>query len=378
MTMDMVLERVRAANPVQAREADDEMLFRAIVGTPCDSRLTRSRRRVTGMRLVLVALVVFLVLAATATATYFALRTSDTITFPQGGSIVSVAGTGAAKGHPVWHCPGDANWCGDITGIAWSPDGEQLALALDELGGRSSYIGFHLIDPRTGTDHHIPAKDMVPTFGCFTLSYLTWSPNGKRLAYTCRGIGYPGDAAAIYTIRPDGGGRRLIATGPFAAYSPTWSPDGKRLAFSTGESPLQRPVGDSVGTITYRSAIYVIDLAGSHARRVATGALPDWSPDGETIAYSAPGCEGIPNDTGRIRLVTPTGRDVTPPTAPCDGIGPARHPVPAWSPDGRQIAVAANGSLYVMNPNGTNLQRLRQSPTGSGLAGYLRPAWRPK
>jgi Tol biopolymer transport system component len=378
MTTDMVLERIRAANPVQAREADDEMLFRAIVATPCDSRLTRQRRRVTRMRLAFVALVVFLVLAATATATYFALRSSDAITFPQGGSIVSVVGSSGAKGHPVWQCPGGADWCGDITGIAWSPDGEQLALALDELGGRSSYIGFHLIDPRTGTDRHIPAKDMVPTFGCFTLSYLTWSPNGKLLAYSCRGIGYPGDPGTIYTIRPDGTGRRLIATGPFAAYSPTWSPDGTRLAFSTGESPFQRPVGDSVGPITYRSAIYVIDLAGRHARRIAAGALPDWSPDGKTIAYYALGCQGIPNDTGRIRLVTPTGRDVTPPASPCDGIGPARHPVPAWSPDGRQIAVATKPALYVMNADGTDLRQLRQGPTSSGLAGYLRPAWRPK
>jgi len=376
MTGDMVLERIRSANPALARQGDYDELFRAIIAMQGDSRLVRRRRRrVTGMRLVLVALVIVLVLAATATATYFALRSSDAITFSQGGSIVSVTGTGADKGHPVWQCPGGADWCGDITGMAWSPDGEQLALALDELGGRSSYIGFHLIDPRTGTDRHIPPKDMVPTFGCFTLSYLTWSPDGKLLAYSCRGIGYPADGGTIYTIRPDGSGRRLIATGPFAAFSPTWSPDGERLAFSTGESPLQRLLGES---ISYRSAIYVVDLAGRHARRVATGALPNWSPDGKTIAYSAPGCEGIPNDTGRIRLVTPTGRDVTPPAAPCDGIGPARHPVPAWSPDGRQIAIAAGGALYLMNADGTDLHRLRQSPTGSGLGGVVRPAWRPR
>jgi Tol biopolymer transport system component len=377
MTMDMVLERIRAANPVQAREADDEMLFRAIVATPRDPRLTRQQPRVKGMRLVFVALVVFLVLGATATATYFALRSSDAITFPQGGSIVSVVGSGAAKGHPVWHCPGGADWCGEITGIAWSPDGEQLALALGELGANSSYVGFHLIDPRTGTDRHIPPKDMVRTFGCFTPSYLTWSPDGKLLAYSCRGIGLIGAPGTMYTIRPDGTGRRLIATGPFAAYSPTWSPDGKWLAFSTGESPLQRPVGESVGPIGYRSAIYVVDLAGRHVRRVAAGALPHWSPDGKTIAYFAPGCEGIPNDTGRVRLVTPTGRDVTPPAAPCDGIGPARHPVPAWSPDGRQIAVSTNTGLYLMNANGTDLRQLQPGRTVL-LAGYLRPAWRPK
>lgn len=377
MTMDMVLERIRAANPAQARQGDYEELFGAIVATQGDSRFARRRpRRLSGMRLVLVALIVFLVLAATATATYIVLRTSDTITFQEGGSIVSVAGSGAGRGNAVWHCPGGANWCGDITGVAWSPDGERLALMLGELGGNSRYIGFHLIDPRTGTDRHIPARDMVPTFGCFTPSYLTWSPDGKLLAYTCRGIGAePSGSGGIYTIRPDGTGRRLIATGPVQALSPTWSPDGKRLAFSTGEAPLQKSIGDQ----SYRSAVYVIDLAGTYARRIATGAFPDWSPDGKTIAYSAPGCEQNRNDTGRIRLVTPTGRDVTPPAAPCDGIGPDRHPVPAWSPDGRQIAVSSGTGLYLMNANGTDLRQLQRGGIVlKGLAGYLRPAWRPK
>src|SRR5262245_34400362 len=242
--MDMVLERIRAANPVQAHRADYEELFRAIVATEGDRRLARRRLpRVTGMRLVLVALIVLLVLAGTATATYFVLRSSDAITFPKGGSIVSVVGSSAAKGHPIWHCPGGAAWCGDIAGVAWSPDGEQLALSLGELGGDSPYIGFHIIDFRTGTDRHIPAGAMVPTFGCFTPSYLTWSPNSKLLAYTCRDMGVgPSAHGSIYTIRPDGTGRHLIAAGPLPAFSPTWSPDGRRLAYSTGEMPMEMDI----------------------------------------------------------------------------------------------------------------------------------------
>ena len=368
MTMDMALERIRAANPVQARQADYEELFRAIVATPGDPRLARRRSdRITGMRLVLVALIVFLVLAGTATATYFALRTSDAITLPEGGSIVSVVGSDA--GRPVWHCPGGANWCGEISGVAWSPDGERLALSLWEVGGNSSYVGFHIIDPRTGTDRHIRG-DMEQRFGCWAPTSLAWSPDGKLIAYSCRAFESSTSAVGqIYTIRPDGTGRRHILTGPLPAYSPTWSPDGKQLAFSTGIQPFQKPQRGMTG---YRSAVWVIDLDGPHARRLALGASPDWSPDGKTIAYVSPGCGGDPDKKGRIRLVTPTGRDVTPPKAPCDGIGPAGHPVPAWSPDGSQIAVATDRGVYLMHADGTRLKLLRRG----GSVG--RPAWRPK
>ena len=375
MTMDMVLERIRAANPVHPRQTDYEELYRAIVATEGDPRLARRRqRRVTRMRLLLVALIVFLILAGTATATYFVLRSSDAITFPSGNSIV--AASGAASRHPIWHCPGGADWCGEITGVAWSRDGERLALSLGEVGANSSYVGFHIIDLRTGTDRHIPDRGMASRFGCFTPSYLTWSPNGKLLAYTCRDLmGGPSPYGRIYTIRPDGTGRRLLTTHTLEAFSPTWSPDGKRIAFSTGEIPF--PGRAFTG---YVSAVYVINLDGSHARRVAAGALPDWSPDGKAIAYLAPGCAQAPDNKGRIRLVTPTGRDVTPPTAPCDGIGPADNPVPAWSPDGRQIAVGTDSALYLIQANGTGLRQLQRGRliNHSPAWGYIRPAWRPK
>jgi Tol biopolymer transport system component len=130
----------------------------------------------------------------------------------------------------------------------------------------------------------------------------------------------------------------------------------------------------------YVSAVYVVNLDGSHARRIATGALPDWSPDGKTIAYFARGCAPTPDNKGRIRLVTPTGRDVTPPTAPCNGIGPAGHPVPAWSPDGRKIAVGTDSALYLMHADGTGLRQLQRGRliNHSPAWGYIRPAWRPK
>src|SRR5262249_52160130 len=155
-----------------------------------------------------------------------------------------------------------ADWCGDIAGDAWSPDGEQLALSLGELGGDSSYVGFHIIDPRIKTDYHIARLATLRKFGCITPSYLTWSPDGTSLAYTCRDTAVgPSANGTIYTIRPDGTGRRLIPTRPFAAFSPTWSPDGRRLAFSTGEMPFPVHTSGRSEAPGYVSYVYVIDLA---------------------------------------------------------------------------------------------------------------------
>ena len=201
--------------------------------------------------------------------------------------------------------------------------------------------GLHVIDLATGADRHLPAVTSHPAtpeaqleawqrlgqaemhlLGCAEPHELAWSPDVSLLAYTCAGH--------IYTIRPNGTGRRLLLTGTVSAYWPTWSPDGRRIAFSTKSTPV-------------RSTIYAVDLDGLHRKLVTRGgAAPDWSPDGTTIAYWASACAGLRNQDGRTRLVTPNGRDVTPHARPgrCGGIGPP-YAHPAWSPDGSRLAVTS-------------------------------------
>jgi len=218
---------------------------------------------------------------------------------------VSVGPSGAGRARVIWQCPG-REWCGDLAGFAWAPDGEHLALSLGELGATTGNVGLHIVDLRTGTDRRMPAapgprhaatqgrtveasrplyRAIVRTFGCFTPNYLAWSPDGKLLAYTYLDLAAtPDGSERIYTIRPDGSGRRLVPTHTIAAVSPTWSPDSKRLAFSTGEMPL----ADRNSNRSFRSAVYVVDLDGSHERRLAWGALPDWSPNGKRPPISPP------------------------------------------------------------------------------------------
>lgn len=362
-------------------------------------RLARNR----GLRLALVAAAIFLLLAGVATATYFVIRASQ-----PPPAVVALDGNGKLR--TVWRCPSGGFDCGAfVTDAAFAPDGRYLAFVLDSGNILSLYQdGIHVIDLATGADRQLPAAPPEPAtptaqfrawrrhyraavrfLGCAPPAEansfaapahdLAWSPDGSRIAYACAVVRGGDEVGRIYTIRPDGTGRRLLRTGTASAYWPSWSPDGERIAFSTEPAPFAPTRGTNTGHPRrwVHSAIYVVDVDGSHRRLVTrAGAAPNWSPDGTTIAYSALACTGPWNKIGRTRLVTPEGRDVTPHSRAgrCDGIGPAALGV-AWSPDGHRLAIRSrtDGLYYVMDADGSHVTAI----TGTDGLGQSRPLWKP-
>jgi dipeptidyl aminopeptidase/acylaminoacyl peptidase len=241
--------------------------------------------------------------------------------------------------------------CYWLESVDWAPGGRRLAFSVTTIRSRSAYNGIHVIDTVTRRDRRIGSTDGFD---------LDWSPDGSRLAYV-EFAGFPRPHGSIYVMRADGSRRRLLRTGLAAGNdsSPSWSPDGTRIAYSTRRNG--------------RSFVYVIGQDGSHRRLLASNAsAPAWSPSGGRIAYRA-GCGGV-------KLVTPAGRDVTPPgTKRCRAIGIAGAPVssvPVWSPDGRKIAITTRRGIYVMDADGSDL-KLLTSETGKGIFGIGRPTWRP-
>ena len=322
------------------------------------------------VRLALAAFAVFLLLAGVATAAHL-IRQALYAKQPA-PSVLALDDAGRLR--TIWRCRAGEDCGAFVKAAALSPDGRDLALVTGSTNGLSLYQGgLHVIDLVTGADRRIPApfaRQAAPEFelqawrrlgraathalGCAEPHELTWSPDGSRLAYVCAGH--------IYTVRPDGTGRRLLPTGTVSAYWPTWSPDGRRIAFSTRSEPA-------------RSTIYAVNLDGSHRKLVTRGgAAPDWSPDGTTIAYWASACTGLRNQDGRTRLVTLNGRDVTPHAGPgrCGGIGPV-YAHPAWSPDGHRLAVTSWNGLYVMNADGSHVTAI--AGTDAGIFGDARPIW---
>src|SRR5437899_1108797 len=103
--------------------------------------------------------------------------------------------------------------------------------------------------------------------------------------------------------------------------------------------------------------------------RAAFDGSPAWSPDGRWIAFRSEN-QGPYGPFGRIFVINADGtglRQVTPDTPDYtfdDG--------PTWSPDGKRIAFARNGLLYVINVDGSALTALPTAPDGARY-----PAWSP-
>jgi WD40-like Beta Propeller Repeat len=310
------------------------------------------RRRPLG-RLVWLVAALLLLLVAVATATYVLLHRGGAASRPHAGALTVTVGGHSARWPPeiievlphgrtvvIWRCPVGVS-CGEPEGVDWSPDGRQVAFTVwaFNVGNDPPYLGLHILDIDTGRDVRVLGENQ-PGSGCPSPGAVAWSPDGRTLAYDC--------GTGIRLVTADGSHRRKLPTGSIHldASWPSWSPDGTRLAFA------------DVG-----GGIYTIRLDGTGLRRlVADGSAPDWSPDGREIAYRA---------RDGVRLVTPTGRDVT----PLHGIGPAG--APAWSPDGQQLAIAVAGgsALYLVDGTGRHLRRV--SIRGDVGSIGPRPAWYP-
>jgi dipeptidyl aminopeptidase/acylaminoacyl peptidase len=355
--------------PIAPRPEFADDLFAQLV-----SELERPASSRLGLRTILLAAAILLLLAAVATATYLKTRTvtgspkqQAELTAIQEDMIVALTPSGRRV---IWRC---RSFCGDPTGLDWSRDGRRLALTLDELGGRSANVGLHIVDFRTGRDVHLPRFHLAhpelarqpgsvlvamghalkAQIGCALPQTPRWAPNGGRLAVGCFDLG------AIVTIGPDGQRPRLLKTGTPRAFSPTWSPNGTRIAYATERQPVE--VVGVHPTDTLHSKLYVAGLDGRHRRLLARdAAAPDWSPTGSVIAYQ--GERGV-------RLITAAGSDVTP-------IQGLPRGVPSFSPDGKQLAIANAHVVLVVDLGDWSTTTLSMQPVG-GVFGIERPAWYP-
>ena len=157
----------------------------------------------------------------------------------------------------------------------WSPDGDHLAFIANEGERREYRYRGRRAYRYTRVLHAVRADGSRLARIGETTALPTWSPDGDELAYAT----VDGDVPALYAVRPDGTGRRLIWSGGaddgFAPISEVlWSPDGSEILFFTNEPYLVRPDGGGLRRLGIP--------------RHVPDARAAWSPDGSRIAIHYP------------------------------------------------------------------------------------------
>jgi Tol biopolymer transport system component len=220
-----------------------------------------------------------------------------------------------------------------------------LALALCSVGAVVTLMG------RLATGPHVEQKKSQVSTGDGAEAYPSFSPDGKRLAYSARESAKIG-GYHIFVREVPGGTPKQLTKGEGNDVAPVFSPDGATLAFLRVEE----------GSTRY----LVIPADGGEERQVAeSGPAPDadkpspsvgWAPDGKSLAVVA----FTEDKPGVIAMVPAAGGKTQPITKPAEGT--EGDSTPAISPSGSTVAFVRhtqNGAdIFLCETNGDGARRL--------------------
>ncbi|HWL65911.1 MAG TPA: hypothetical protein VNP73_08050 [Actinomycetota bacterium] len=202
----------------------------------------------------------------------------------KGTDLFAISPDGSDEERLTWTPRKDERW------PIWSPDGNFIAFVRP---GRATAPSFWVVDVRDGSERVLAEK--------WTSGPSAWSPDGSTLAFLSQ-------RSDLFTVKIDGTQLRRLARTKFSESGLDWSPDGTQIVVGGGSLRVFRADGSGIEWTAQEGAEY-----------------PQWSPDGETIAYEKRG------DVWVIGVNAQGHRNIT-------RTNKADEDWPSWSPDGSRIA----------------------------------------
>src|SRR5881296_3035884 len=267
--------------------------------------------------------------------------------------------------------------------VALSPDGAHVAWAQSTAASTSKQTYIRKTSKSTpATLVKIPITrertDFDPVWSSDSKTLTVFSSTGEK------------EQRQLWLVNADGSNPKKITDLNGYAARPRWSHDGKQIAFlyvegAAGGGPLTAAPATTgvVDAAIHNQRIAVLDVGTERLRQVSPPDLHiydfDWSPDDKTfVATAAPG----PGDNNwwiaQIYTIDLAKGDATSIYKPSLQVA-----VPRWSPDGKSIAFTEGlmsdegfhgGDLFTMTADGRDvLNRTRGRKTSINSFSWLAP-----